>query len=81
MDPHAIAQEVAMELDREYFRMHPGATHYTRAHIPNEYSPQVYADGEVISVTVHQIAPGMRARVPLQRVRVKVVRKKKKRGQ
>ena len=77
-DLHAIAQEVAMEIDREYFKTHPGEALYTRAQIPNEFLPQVYAEGEVISVTVHQIAPGMRTRVPLQRV--KVVCKGRKKG-
>jgi hypothetical protein len=27
-DPHCIAQEYAMEIDREYFRTHPGETSY-----------------------------------------------------
>ncbi len=72
-DPHAIAQEVAMELDREYFRVHPDETHYTRAHVPHEYPAQVYTGGEVVAVVVHHFAPGLRARVPLQRAKIVLV--------
>lgn len=76
-DLHAIAQEVACEMDRAYFRMHPGATSYTRDHIPHEYPDFVYEDGEVVSVHVHLLGPGMRARLPLQRMRVVCEGKKK----
>ena len=69
-DRHSIALEVAMDLDREYFRQHPEATEYTRQPVPHEYPDFVYESGEVVSVTVVKLGTldgvAMRTRVPLQ---------------
>jgi hypothetical protein len=65
-DPHAIAQEQAMERDREYFREHPEAREYIRQAIPHEFFPLVYRQGKVSFVRVVQYCPGIRDRQPLQ---------------
>jgi hypothetical protein len=66
--PQASGLEVAMELDRRFFAQHPFLSEYKRELIPGEYPPsniprEIPASCEVRgSVTVRQIAPGLRMR-------------------
>lgn len=50
--------------DRRYFEAHPEATHRVRALVPDEFFPLIVAD-EYTHVLVTQLAPGLRARLPI----------------
>ena len=79
-DSHCIAQEYAMEIDREYFRTHPGETSYVQLHIKNEFAPFVYEGypaSAKLGVKVVQIEEGVRARIIIAMIPIKVKMKRR----
>jgi hypothetical protein len=68
IEAHLSALEAAMERDRRFFVRHPFLSEYTREIMPGELPPSVVPKGIPASceirgsVTVRQIAPGLRVR-------------------
>jgi len=56
-------QDGVAAMDREYFENHPGEKVYVRRVVSGEF-PAELLEGPVNAVTVTQIEPGVRTRIP-----------------
>jgi hypothetical protein len=60
--PDPQSTEYASDMDRLWFEQHPGQDERVRSPFPNEWT---FTDATCTQVRVVQLAPGVRARMPV----------------